>query len=180
MTARDPQPICYDVWSTAFGPVGAATGPKGLVRFILPHGPREHVLGLLAGQYPAGVGDASALGNIRELTRAYFEGGEVDFREVPCDLPPADDFSGKVLRACREIAYGQTVGYSTLAQRVGNPRAARAVAGALGRNPVPLIVPCHRITYADGSLGGFSAEGGTDLKRRMLALEGGEGTGHRG
>jgi len=172
MTATAPQPICYDAWPTAFGPVGAAMGPSGLVRFILPHGTREHVLGLLTGQFAEGVRDASALAHVRELTQAYFGGGKVDFRKVPCDLPPADSFTGKVLRACREIVYGQAVAYSTLAGRVGKPKAARAVAGALGRNPVPLIVPCHRITYADGSLGGFSAEGGLDLKRRMLALEG--------
>jgi len=172
MTAKAPHSICYDVWATAFGPVGAAMGPRGLVRFILPHGTREHALGLLAGQYAEGVGDAAPLADLREMTQAYFEGEDVDFREVTCDLAPADSFTGKVLRACWDIPYGQTAGYATLAGRVGNPKASRAVAGALGRNPIPLIVPCHRILYADGSLGGFSAEAGLDLKRRMLALEG--------
>ena len=121
---------------------------------------------------PAAVEDDSPLARLRDVTQAYFEGCRVDFRDIPCALPSAEHFDGKVLWACHELLYGQTIGYSVLAERVGNPRAARAVASALGRNPIPLVVPCHRVTYADGRLGGFSAEGGVDLKRRMLELEG--------
>ena len=168
----DSGSVWYDAWSTAWGPVGAAAGCGGLVRLILPHGTMEDILAALAALHGRAVRDDGPFAGLRDLTRAYFDGCEVDFRDVPCVLPPAESFSGKVLRACRQVVSGRTVGYSTLAARAGRPRAARAAAAALGRNPVPLVVPCHRITYADGRLGGFSAPGGVELKRRMLALEG--------
>ena len=79
--------------------------------------------------------------------------------------------TGKVLAACRKIPYGQTRSYGSLAQEIDAPDAARAVAAALGKNPIPLVVPCHRVTYSDGRPGGFSAAGGVALKLRMLALE---------
>ena len=175
MAARGVSQVCYDVWATAWGPMGAAVGPEGVTRLVLPHGRPEQgdqVREILAGDCPGAVEDGSPLARLRDVTQAYFEGCRVDFRDIPCALPPANCFAGKVLWACHELVYGQTEGYSTLAERVGSPRAARAVASALGRNPIPLIVPCHRVTYVDGRLGGFSAAGGVDLKRRMLALEG--------
>jgi methylated-DNA-[protein]-cysteine S-methyltransferase len=95
----------------------------------------------------------------------------VDFSDVACELPGERTFGGLVLLACRRIPYDQTSSYGELARKIRRPDAARAVAGALGKNPLPLVVPCHRVTYADGSLGGFSAPGGVDVKRRMLALE---------
>lgn len=172
MTVDDCEVVRYDAWSTAWGPIGAAVGAGGLIRLILPHGSREDILAELARLHVRAARHRGALADLRELTRAYFDGCEVDFRDVRCVLPPAKSFAGKVLRACREIVFGKTAGYSALAGQMGRPRAARAVASALGRNPIPLVVPCHRITYADGSLGGFSAAGGVELKRRMLALEG--------
>ena len=162
----------YDVWSTAWGPVGAAAAPGGLTRLVLPHQPAEQILTMLAGQDAHAVRNRDAFQRLRDLTRAYFDGREVDFQDIPCMLPSAERFAGKVLRACRAIPYGRTVCYSWLAARVGNVKAARAVASAMSRNPIPLVVPCHRITYADGRLGGFSAAGGPDLKGRLLALEG--------
>ena len=152
--------------------MGAAAASGGLTRLVLPHGQVEQMLARLARLYPQGRRDRDAFQRVRDLTVAYFDGRRVDFADIPCSLPPGDGFTGRVLRACREIPYGRTLCYSALAARVGNARAARAVASAMSRNPIPLIVPCHRVTYADGRLGGFSAEGGVELKRRMLALEG--------
>ena len=105
------------------------------------------------------------------LSRAYFNARGADFSEIPCELPDETSLGGLVLRACRKIPYGQTRSYHVLAELIARPDAARAVAGALGKNNIPLVVPCHRVTYADGRLGGFSAPGGTDLKQRMLDLE---------
>jgi methylated-DNA-[protein]-cysteine S-methyltransferase len=159
------------VWPTAWGPVGGAAGPRGLRRFVLPHYPADQLGELLAWEHPEAVRDEAPFQQVIELTRAYFNGGQADFRDVPCDLPAERTFTGQVLRACRDIPRGQTVSYGELARRIGRPDAPRAVAAALAKNPVPLVVPCHRVTYADGRLGGFSAPGGVDTKRRMLALE---------
>jgi methylated-DNA-[protein]-cysteine S-methyltransferase len=88
---------------------------------------------------------------------------------VPLDLSGLSPFHRRVLQATRRIPYGRTATYRDLARRVGRPRAARAVGQAMARNPVPLVIPCHRVVAAGGGLGGFS--GGLDLKRRLLALE---------
>ena len=81
------------------------------------------------------------------------------------------EFQKSVLSICRKVGYGKTVSYSYLAERVGKPRAIRAAASAIAANPVPLIIPCHRILCKDGKLGGFSAIGGVTTKSRLLRLE---------
>jgi methylated-DNA-[protein]-cysteine S-methyltransferase len=81
-------------------------------------------------------------------------------------------FEQKVLRAAARIPYGSVATYGGLARKIGSPRSARAVGNALGRNPFPLIIPCHRIIKGDGSIGGFSAANGIKLKRMILFLEG--------
>jgi O-6-methylguanine DNA methyltransferase len=91
--------------------------------------------------------------------------------EIPLALDELSKFSRSVLTACRNVEFGQTVTYCELAKRTARPSASRAVGGALARNPIPLIVPCHRVIRTDGKLGGFSAPGGIKLKQRMLDLE---------
>jgi methylated-DNA-[protein]-cysteine S-methyltransferase len=85
-------------------------------------------------------------------------------------------FARSVLGACREIRFGQTMSYEGLARKAGKPKAVRAVGRVMARNPLPLIIPCHRVVHCDGKIGGFSAIGGVSLKKRMLEMEGG----HRG
>jgi O-6-methylguanine DNA methyltransferase len=104
----------------------------------------------------------------REI-REYLAGRRRRFT-VPLDLSGLSPFHRRVLRAALRIPYGRTVTYSDLARRVGRPAAARAVGQAMARNPVPLVIPCHRVVAAGGGLGGYS--GGLALKRRLLALEG--------
>lgn len=103
--------------------------------------------------------------------RAYAAGQPVDFHDVAIDLGPQSDFQRRVVRCCRRIAYGKTATYGQLARLAGSPGAARAVGQVMAANRVPIIVPCHRVVAADGSLGGFSAPGGVELKRRLLELE---------
>ena len=91
--------------------------------------------------------------------------------DLPTDLSEATAFQRKVYRACQRIPYGKTRSYRWLAEQVADARYSRAVAGALGANPVPLVVPCHRVVRSDGGLGGFSAPGGVRLKRRLIEME---------
>ena len=171
MTARKAQPLFFAVWPTAWGPVGAVASARGLRKFELPHYQPHDLREKLLWENPGAAEDAGRFEPLIQLTRDYFNGKVVDFGEVVCDLPGPATFAGKVLRACREIPYGRTLSYSALAYKVARPGAARAVATAVGRNPVPLVVPCHRVVYADGREGGFSAPGGVDLKKRMLEIE---------
>jgi O-6-methylguanine DNA methyltransferase len=104
----------------------------------------------------------------REELSEYFHGKRAFF-SVPVDLSGAPDFQKKVLAAARRIPFGEVRPYAWIAQRIGNPRAVRAVGTALGRNPVPFIVPCHRVLQTGGGLGGYLF--GTDVKSRLLSLE---------
>jgi O-6-methylguanine DNA methyltransferase len=106
---------------------------------------------------------------IRTLLDRYLQGREVDF-DVEVDISSLGSFTQKVLNELRKIPYGETRSYGWLAKKVGKPGAARAVGQALKRNPVPIIIPCHRIIRDDGTIGGFSM--GVNIKERLLALEG--------
>lgn len=99
---------------------------------------------------------------------AYLAGKRREFT-VPVDWDQLRGFTRQVLQACATIPWGQTASYADLARAVGSPRAARAVGQALGRNPAPLLVPCHRVIASGGGLGGFG--GGLPMKQRLLELE---------
>ena len=104
----------------------------------------------------------------------FAQGGDEDFQDVQIVLDKATRFQHEVYQQCRRIPRGETASYQTLACRAGSPRAARAVGNAMAHNPIPLIVPCHRVVAAERQgLGGFSAPGGLAMKRRLLALESG-------
>ena len=107
------------------------------------------------------------VGVARQFTN-YFAGKKVSFR-VPIDLSAGTIFQRKVWRALQAIPYGQTRSYAWVAKRIGQANAVRAVGAACGANPVPVIIPCHRVVRSDGSMGGFSA--GLEWKKRLLALE---------
>ncbi len=105
---------------------------------------------------------------VREL-REYFAGTRKEF-EVPIDLRQGTAFQREVWDELKRIPYGQTISYGEQAVRLGRPKAFRAVGGANGKNPIPIVIPCHRVLSSAGKLNGFSA--GLDLKRRLLAVEG--------
>jgi len=107
-----------------------------------------------------------------ERVRHHLAGRLRDFSAVLLDLDGLPTFTRRVYEAARAVPAGQTVTYGELAARCGSPGGARAVGQAMARNPVALIIPCHRVLAAGGRLGGFSGPGGLDLKVRMLALEG--------
>ena len=118
-------------------------------------------------------GEASPL-TIRAADRLqeYFAGGRPDFHDIPVDLGQLPLFRQNVLQIIRHLSYGEISSYGRVAQECGSPGAARSVGGALAANPVPIIIPCHRVIAADGRLTGFSAPGGEASKRALLLMEG--------
>jgi methylated-DNA-[protein]-cysteine S-methyltransferase len=109
---------------------------------------------------------------IADINR-YFDGERIDFSAVPLDLGTQDPFFSKVYEKVRQLGWGKTTTYGAVAKQLGaEPQAARDVGQAMASNPVPLIVPCHRVLAAGGKIGGFSAPGGSGSKAKMLAIEG--------
>lgn len=107
--------------------------------------------------------------------RALLEGRHVDLSNVALDYAGVPAFDQRVYEIARTIPAGETLTYGEVAARLGDPGLARAVGQALGRNPFPLVVPCHRVVAAEGALGGFSAPGGTATKRQLLVIEAAQG-----
>jgi methylated-DNA-[protein]-cysteine S-methyltransferase len=164
--------LSYSVWPTAWGPMGAVRSPQGLCRLELPHYSKEDLRALLQWEHPGVRADDAAGAEVAELCRAYFNAQPVDFSAVACDLSAIGPFGQTILNTCRQIAHGQTRSYTQLALMAGQPETkARPAAQALAKNPVPLVIPCHRVLAAGGGLNGFSAPGGIELKRRLLELE---------
>ena len=114
---------------------------------------------------------AHAVTAVGALQRYLADAGD-DLSVLQLDFGIVTDFNAAIYRALRAVPRGETVTYGDLAKRVGSPGAARAVGMAMGRNPWPVIVPCHRVLAAGAKMGGFSAPGGTVTKERLLALEG--------
>ena len=108
---------------------------------------------------------------VEKLVTDYYDGDYVDFSQVPVMLDGISEFAKDILTACRKINYGQTTSYGKLAELAGRQNASRAVGTALGKNQIPLIIPCHRIIKSNGQIGGFSAVGGINTKQKMLKLE---------
>ena len=160
----------YTIFSTAWGYFGLVADEKGLVRTCLPHKSRKTVEKCLLDGLESPQFNKNLLKPLQKQIIAYFAGKPTRFDTslVLDSLPP---FARKVLTACSKIPPGQTVSYSQLAGMIGRPRASRAVGSALARNPIPLIIPCHRVIHSDGSLGNFSAFGGTSTKKKLLTLE---------
>jgi methylated-DNA-[protein]-cysteine S-methyltransferase len=161
----------YHVFDTKLGFAAIAWNDAGVTRFNLP-GPKETATNRLAGATPAEPPPHIAA--VVEQARRYFAGERIGFEGVGLDLSGADPFRRAIYQALRKVGFGQTVTYGELAKRVGanEPQAAQDVGVAMARNPVPLIIPCHRVLAAGGKLGGFSAPGRTETKEKMLALEG--------
>ncbi len=115
--------------------------------------------------------DENLLPALADKLVAYFAGKPVNFDDIACDLSGLSEFTQKVLTATRKIPYGGTISYSELAKIIDAPRAARAIGNALAKNPIPIVIPCHRIIRADGSVGGYSGSSDSDFKRELINLE---------
>jgi O-6-methylguanine DNA methyltransferase len=163
--------IRYTILSTRWGYFGLMGTPDGLRYTSLPAATRGEAGGILLAHRPAARYDSRLFVGLQEQIKAYFEGMYVEFSPVPVDLADFSAFARKVLLACRKIPWGQTVSYSQLAQFAHSPKAVRAAGSVMAQNPMPLIIPCHRVIRSDGSVGNFSAPGGRGLKQRLLGIE---------
>lgn len=165
----------YALFSTQAGFCGLAWTADGVVRFQLPGQSRDETERLLKRRLP-GMQTGEPTPEIAatiDAVKRYFAGEQVDFSDVPVDLSGQGDSFKTIYGALRQVGWGQTTTYGALAKQVGaGPEAARDVGVAMGRNPVALIIPCHRCLAAGGKLGGFSAPGGLGTKLKMLELEG--------
>ena len=170
---------------TPWGPARIAVGERGVVALALLSAAETFEASLVRRGFGALVplerasGTASDLAvRVRDLVTAYADGTPVPLEDLPVDLADRSAWDRLVLDAVRAIPRGETVGYGGVARRIGRTGAARAVGGAVGRNPVGLLIPCHRVIAGDGSLGGYGVaawggrEAALDLKRSLLALEG--------
>ena len=167
--------VAYAEIDSPVGSLLLAATPRGLVRVTFPVEPHEKVLEQLAATISPRVLESPAkLDEARRELDRYFDGRLRDF-ELPLDWRLTRGFYRKVLRATARIPYGQTRSYSEVAKRAGSPRAVRAAGTALGSNPLPIIVPCHRVLRSGGALGGYG--GGIEVKQTLLELEGALGPG---
>lgn len=171
----------YCLFETSLGLCGIAWTKNGesssspaISFFQLPEAAKE--LTQMRLDRVCGAGDPAVppalIAHVIERVRLHLLGSPQDFRDVPIDLKEIGPFARQVYEAARNIPAGETRTYGEIAKALNQPNAAQAVGQALGRNPIPLIIPCHRVLAAGGKPGGFSAPGGTTTKVRLLALEG--------
>jgi methylated-DNA-[protein]-cysteine S-methyltransferase len=162
--------VAYTEIDSPVGKLMVAATPRGLVRITFPVEKPETVLEQLASRVSPRILESPArLDDVRRELDRYFEGRLQRF-DLPLDWQLTRGFYRKVLRATARIPYGQTRSYSEMANKAGSPRAVRATGTALGSNPLPIIVPCHRVLRSGGALGGYG--GGLEVKQALLELEG--------
>jgi methylated-DNA-[protein]-cysteine S-methyltransferase len=162
--------VAYATMDSPFGELMLAATDRGLVTLNLPNYGRDVSLERISREISPAILEAPArLDPVRRELDEYFEGKRTSFG-VEVDWRLIRGFQEKVLRATYKVPYGRTVTYGEIAAKAGNARAHRAAGTALGRNPIPLVVPCHRITRAGGLPGSYG--GGPEMKRALLELEG--------
>ena len=163
------QQLNYIIFNTDLGWVGILGSAKGLLRTTLPHPSAQEIRQLLGDSINQASRSPHLFADLMQRLKLYFGGHRVNFPDR-LDLSGATAFQRKVWETTRLIPYGETRSYARVAEQIKQPRALRAVGQALGRNPLPIIVPCHRVVASSGKLGGFS--GGIEVKKRLLYLEG--------
>ena len=163
--------ISSAVFRTPLGWVGVAATEQGICRVVLPKNDKEAVLRELGDEIAEAASNpvaAPLLAKAVRILKHYFSGESLSF-DVPLDLRYYTPFQQAVWKAAAAVPVGETQSYAWIAKRIRNPKAARAVGQALGANPVPIFIPCHRVVSSTGMLGGFS--GGLKMKKKLLELE---------
>src|SRR5262245_28336072 len=167
--------ISHCVFDTAIGTVDVAWSEHGLVTVQLPARDRAATeRRLISRTRSSGAPPPPAIAALIADISRYLAGERIDFSAVPVDLSGLDPFRRKLYETMRALPWGTTTTYGALARTIGlaNWEGARDVGEAMGRNPVPIVIPCHRVLAAGNKLGGFSAPGGAATKAKLLALEG--------
>jgi O-6-methylguanine DNA methyltransferase len=160
----------YVIFETPAGWIGLQGSEAGLSQATLPQQSEEQASLMLGNRIRGSIRNKVFFQAVIGKYLAYFQGRKVDFAES-LDLVGRTPFEKAVWKTTLEIPYGKTQSYSDIARQIGKPSAPRAAGQALGRNPLAIIIPCHRVLAIDGSLGGYG--GGLELKRRLLDLEAG-------
>ncbi len=163
----------HAVFETALGWIGIGWSANGITHLQLPEKDRSATeTRLLARGASTGVGPPPpAIQDVIGALIRYASGEQVDFSRAPVDFAGVDEFRLAIYEQARRLGYGATTTYGGLCDAAGHPGLARETGAAMGSNPVPIIVPCHRVLAAGGKMGGFSASGGVFTKRRLLDME---------
>jgi methylated-DNA-[protein]-cysteine S-methyltransferase len=163
--------VAYATADSPFGPLLLATTPRGLVKISFPVAyDTEETLAELSSQISPRVLEAPGrLDEVRRQLDLYFDGRLHEF-DLPLDWQLSKGFRRRALRAIDRIPYGRTRSYTQIARSAGNERAVRAAGTACGANPIPIVVPCHRVLRSGGALGGYG--GGLPMKEALLEMEG--------
>lgn len=156
------------VFQTRMGWIGIAWTLQGVISLNLPRGSRSDAVAALHRDFPTGHFDSHVPDRIKRELSEYAEGKRHVF-DLPLDWSLIKPFQRAVLIAATKIPFGETRTYGWVAKQIGKPQAARAVGRALATNPIPLILPCHRVVGSDGSLTGYG--GGLPLKKKLLEME---------
>lgn len=164
------------IFETELGWIGLAWTAQGFTRLFMPQASRDAVAERAMRDAPdAEPVDVEATpAFVRaavEALKAYAQGAEVDFSATPVSFGEVGEMRAAIYAALRRVPYGRTLTYGELAEEAGFAGMAREIGQAMGQNPVPIIVPCHRVVAASGKLGGFSAPGGARTKERLLVIE---------
>jgi len=163
--------VAYAHSDSPFGPLLVAVTGRGLVRLAYPHEPSDGVLEELASKVsPRVLESAVDTGAVRRELDEYFAGRRRTFAVAVDMALVRGSFTTRVLRAAERIPFGHVITYGEIATEAGSPRGARAAGNALGSNPIPIVVPCHRVVHAGGGLGGYT--GGISRKVTLLTIEG--------
>jgi methylated-DNA-[protein]-cysteine S-methyltransferase len=168
--------IDYTLFDTAIGRSAIAWGEQGIVAVQLPAASESRTRARIMRMFPEAreASPPPAVQRAIDGIVALLHGEVVDLSDIALDISRVPDFHRGVYAAARTIPVGRTLTYGEIAERLGDPSVARDVGQALGENPFPIIVPCHRVLAANGKLGGFSAPGGTTTKLKLLRIEGAE------
>ena len=174
-TCRDDEIIYFSIFDTGIGAGGVVANALGLLEVWLPFAGEDKtsIENQIAKKYPTASKESRLTQNASVLLSRYFSGEPVHF-----DLPICSGlftvFQMSAYAAVSKIPYGEVRSYSQIAVQIGHPKAARGVGVAMGRNPIPVVIPCHRVVGKNGAMTGYSAPGGIDSKRWLLDMERGE------
>jgi methylated-DNA-[protein]-cysteine S-methyltransferase len=163
----------FAIFDTAIGPCGITWTARGIAGVDLPAGSAAKTRARLLRRFPDAK-EAAPSADLQEIIERIVKlaaGEKIDFSDVALDHAPLPEFSRRVYEIVRKIPIGETLTYGDVAKQLGDVALSREVGQAMGKNPTPIIMPCHRVVAASGKTGGFSAPGGVDTKMKLLSIE---------